>query len=314
VLEGGEWSFDVRHDGKAYFPTNQSGTNGEFGTGSIYDNTDVATLTYSGDTDTGEVFEDVDLAGFRMGSTSIKSRIKPTGSDFGNTSWGITSVTYGATEFTLALDNSLFFTPISDSTWTSYCNEVVLPSTVKEVMSASNRGLDVALRFIDRSVGFDTAVPRPDTVFNSSPEIIYVGSTVTSTSLLGTWPNLSNATATTGTGMMIWPVPSQDIWIDYSYRQQHVDLAAATDLWTNVPDDVLRVIQKLALQNAFSSSIRNDVRMSAKIQQENAVRWARAIAKHDSQPNLRRVPPSFGHRMHHGNIRARWETQLISAS
>ncbi len=61
ILEGNDWEFDVRHDGRLFYPSSQTGTNAVFG-GSVglaaYRNVSstVWSLLSTGDTVSGEVF------------------------------------------------------------------------------------------------------------------------------------------------------------------------------------------------------------------------------------------------------------------
>ncbi len=313
ILEGDDWPFDVRHDGKAFFPSSQSGTNGTFGIGSgIYDTLKTALLVYLGDTDSGEVFADKDLAGFSM-TDPVVARIIPTGTSYPNTSFKIANVEQDVLFFTLTLQNNLHTTPITGAAWTTYANEIMLPSTVKAVTSVSHEEQDVPLEFVGRGIDFDSVVPRQSTSFSSSPEVVFVGSTVTTTGRSGSqWTNISAQTAQTGKGMMIWPIPDDDLQLSYSYRVQHSDLAAATDVWAGVPNDVIHLIEWRAVQMALGSVIQNDEVMARNVERQVEKRRARAQIYLNAQPNRRRVPPMYGQHAH-GNSRRRWASQTVAA-
>ncbi len=320
ILEGDDWEFDLRNDGRLFFPSSQSGTNALFGaslTTTVYQNFTAVDLVYSGDTDSGEVFEDIDVAGFRWSGNSVRARVIPLDTPFGNTSWIITDVDHAATFLRLTLGSNLLFdTPSTNGAWTTYANEVVLPTTVKKVLSVRNEEEPVRLVFANSETEFDQLVPRPTISFSSVPHTVVVGGTITSTSRsAGTaWSGLSpgTVTATTGTGLMVWPIPSADLHLEYSYRVQHADLAAATDVFTGVPQDVIHIIEWLAFQKALDSGIQNDPVAARRAEQQVEKRRLRAQASQSRQPNRRRVPTSF-HTHNHGSSRRRWANQTVPA-
>ena len=57
---------------------------------------------------------------------------------------------------------------------------------------------------------------------------------------------------------MVWPIPSADVHLEYSYRVQHSDLSTATGAWSGVPDNILRAIEWKAFQLALLSGIQPD--------------------------------------------------------
>jgi len=319
ILEGNDWPFDVRHDGELFYPASQSGTNAQFGPQvgtAIYSNTTSILILTSGDTDSGEVFEDFDLASFRCSGNRARVRIIGPDTNFGNTSWIVTNVENASgIGLTMTTSANLYFpTPATNGAWTTYANEVVLPDTVKEVLSVRHEEKDIALKFVDREIQFDHVVPRPSNRFGSVPEVVLVGGTITSTARgsLVAWSTISAEAAVTGTCAAVWPIPDTDTHIQYSYRVQHSDLSAATDAWTGVPSNVIGMIQDLAVQKAYDSGIQNDPVMGARIERNVEKRRQRARNSLMSQPNRRRVPAGFGTRRS-GGERRRWATQEVSA-
>ncbi len=322
ILEGDDWEFDVRHDGRLFLPSSQTGTTAMFGDSfisgnPIYDNGASVSLSTLEDTDSGEVFEDVDLAGFRCSGNSVRSRLLATGSDYPNTSWIITDVTIDASWLVLTLGSNLNLESDAAETgaWTTYANEAVLPATVKDVLSIRNEEEPLRLDFINRDLEFDARIPRPTDSFSGVPEVAIVGGTMTSTSrTTGTdaWTTISDVDARTGVGITVWPIPNTDIHLEYSYRVQHADLSADTDSWDGVPANVIRIIEWLAFQKALDSGIQNDPEAATRAERQVEKRRLRAQASQTRQPNLRRIPTSFGSRGGR-NSRSRWATQSITA-
>jgi hypothetical protein len=321
ILEGDDWEFDVRHDGRLWYPASQSGTHGLFGShwdDAVYENETTVFLFYQDDTDPGDVFEDMDLAGFRCSGNRMRARVVPTDSSFGNTSWIISTVIKGANSFRLTTADNLYFTAPAQADpgdWTTYANEVVLPSAVKEVLSVRNEEEPIRLEFADREIQFDRAIPRSTDSFGSVPEVVIVGGTITSTARVSTgnpWDTISDETAVTGTGCMVWPIPSADIHLEYSYRVQHADLSEDTDEWSGVPQNVIRMIEWRAFQGALDSGIQNDPEAAQRAERQVEKRRLRAQASQSRQPNRRRIPTAFGTRGH-SRSRARWASQSITA-
>jgi hypothetical protein len=319
ILEGHDWSFDVRHDGMMFFPQSQSGTNGQFGGATKWVSPTTATLTYSGDDDAGEIFENaaaIALAAFRMAGDRFRTRIIPTGSsDGGNTSWIVTDIAYGATEITLTLQNNLYLTTdiaTGTNAWTTFANEHVLPSTVKQVLSARHEEQPLTIEFVDKDLEYDQMLPRPFDYFTSTPEIMYVGMTVTSTEMDASFPDNDTVAAVTGMGAAVWPIPNADVRLNYSYRVQHADLAADTDAWDGVPNNIIRLIEWKAYQFACQTGIEDDQKRAILAEREVERRLARALGNDGAQPNRRRVPTTFGaYRV--SNPRRRWASQTITA-
>jgi hypothetical protein len=112
---------------------------------------------------------------------------------------------------------------------------------------------------------------------------------------------------------MVWPIPNADLHLQYTYRVQHSDLAVATDEWAGVPANIIHLISLRAFQMALDSGIQNDPQAAARVERQVEKRLLRAQMKQSRQPNLRRVPTSFGMQPR-GSTRGRWATQSITAS
>ena len=318
ILEGDDWEFDVRHDGRLWFPASQSGTGAIFTSASLpsrYESSNTPVISTVVDTASGEVFNDVDLAGWRMSGNRVRSRIFNGNSIYPNTSWIITDVDRAATQLNLTLGSDLRIDNDDPSgVWTSYGNEVVLPTTVKDVLSVRHEEEPIRLEFVNRSNQFDRWVPRSTDSFSTRPHLVEVGGTITSTSRTATvaWTTISAEAAVTGTGVMIWPIPSADVQLEYSYRVQHADLTTATSAWSGVPAGVIRMIEWRAYQGALDSGIQNDPEAALRAEKQVEKRRLRAQMNQSRQPNRRRVPTEFGYGGG-GSSRRRWSSQSIAA-
>jgi hypothetical protein len=111
---------------------------------------------------------------------------------------------------------------------------------------------------------------------------------------------------------MVWPIPSADLHLEYSYRVQHADLSAETDAWDGVPANIIHAIEWLAYQKALDSGIQNDPQAAARAERQVEKRVLRAKLTQSNQPNRRLVPSSFDAPRGHSS-RRRWATQTISA-
>ncbi len=319
ILEGNDWEFDKRHDGRLWYPSSQSGTFATLTENTIIEGETDVRLQLSGDAATGEVFDDVaaiDLAGFRCSGNRMRSRVVLTGAtSFANTSWIITSVDLAISTMHLVIQDALKLDATAgDVAWTTYASEVVLPTNVKDVLSVRHEDNPLSLEFVDREMGFDKWVPRATDSYSTTPEVVTIGGTITSTARLDTgplWTGISAEAAVTGVGAMVWPIPSADIHIQFSYRVQHSDLSTATDTWTGVPDNVIHAIEWKAFQLAQLSGIQPDPEGARGSEREVERRIARALGNQSRQPNRRRVPRTFGGHPH-GNPRRRWASQSIS--
>ena len=318
ILEGDDWEFDVRHDGRLWFPASQSGTGGVFTSALLpnrYESANTPVISTLLDTAAGEVFNDVDLAGWRMSGNRIRSRVFNGNSIYPNTSWIITDVDRTTNQLDLTLGSNLNIDNDDPSgVWTTYGNEVVLPTTVKDVLSVRHEEEPIRLEFVNRSNQFDRWVPRSIDSFSTRPHLVMVGGTITSTSRTATvaWTTISVEAAVTGTGLAVWPIPSSDLQLGYSYRVQHADLVAATDTWTGVPQNVIRIIEWRAYQGALDSGIQNDPEAAQRAERQVEKRRLRAQMGQSRQPNRRRVPTEFGYG-DRGSSRRRWSSQSISA-
>lgn len=307
ILNGAEWSFDVRTDGRTYFPGRKDGASFTDTDATIWESTTAGTVVTLGVT-----ISDDDLFAFRFTDPRRARIVVDSAADKANTSFivsSINSLAPGNLYVTLTFANPRNIAVESASgEYLLFANEAVLPSTVREVLHARNEEQNLHVEF---STDEDMPVRTFD-AFSDSTESIVVGGTITSTARTGTWPNIAAAAATTGTRIMVWPPPLNDTQIHYSYRVRHSDLSAATDEWANVPQHVTRIIEWRALQYAYQSGIQNDPVRGREAALQVERRLARALAQDDAQPNRRRVPTSFGYEAR-GNPRRRWASQTITA-
>jgi hypothetical protein len=200
-----------------------------------------------------------------------------------------------------------------DLDWETYCHENLLPTTVREVLSVRGEQGDVTLEFVDRVQDFERHIPRPQFFFSDVPEVLYVGGRIQNTqlSVKGAGP-YGPIAQRTGTCAMVWPVPTNDLRLSYSYRVQHADLSAATDEWAGVPNNIIHLIEWKAVEFAYKTGIKNDSKRAMLAEREVERRLARALAQHSAQPNRRRIPTYYGAPFG-SNPRRRWASQTSSA-
>jgi len=283
ILEGYDWPFDTRHDGKAFFPAPiTSTTGGNFTDGSAsgaYDNgTTVDLLKTSTALDTAA---ECDHVGWAF-CDPRRARIVGTGTAMTGTSWIVTNIDHATTKLTLTLSNNLNVAPVTNVAWSLYAIDQVLPSTVRKVLSAANEQQNLSLQWVERESEFDTLVPKMHATTSDTTECIFIGGTITSTARTATnaWNDLSTTTATTGDGIMIWPPPASDTQVNYSYQVQHTPLALASDTFPNVPDDVIYLIEWNAVKQGFETGIANDPQRAQIAYEQSKERLQRALMAH----------------------------------
>jgi hypothetical protein len=310
ILEENDWDFDIRHDGQLIYPAKMSGVAAAVGTSATPDqyNAEPWVTVVTGDGITSPFDEDA----WRLSHANRRSRVVVSGSSaISQTSLIIDDVQVifnAAIRMVLADNPQLEYD--TSLAWETYCNEAVLPATVKEVLSARSEQGDVPLEFVDRAQAFEVAVPRPNLIYSDIPEVLSVGGTINNTqnSVQGD-ATYGPVAQRSGTSAMVWPIPLNDLYIQYSYRIRHSDLSDATDEWAGVPNDVLHLIEWTAVQMAYDSGIQNDPQRALRVESQVEKRRARALAKSGAQPSRRRVPSMF--RAHHrDHSRRRWATQL----
>lgn len=313
ILEEHDWPFDVRYDGKLRNPAKLVGTD-----------VDIIAIVPDDNTTDGIAFtlqsDGADFTETRANASQLtgqyRSRILFTDSTtLANTPFVIEKITSGILNWGGALVNkSVYIDGGNTEGWTAFVHEHVLPSTCREVLSAYSAESDVPIQFIDRTQDFERQIYRTGNIFNDIPEVIMIGGTISNSYFVNSsGPGSYSIASASGIGATLWPIPENEITIDYTYRVQHADLSAATDVWTGVPKDVVRLIEWKALYYANITGIQTDKDLAREVERQVERRLGRALTNYNPQPNRRRVPTDFRNRGYI-NPRRRWSSQTVTAT
>lgn len=275
VLHERDWTFDTLEDGVASFMAPITGTTGS--------------VTYGSP-------DFVFLPGTQAQITRITERpsrlVVTDDASFGNTSWKITRGDYipllgGYVGLVL---NSTFqgTTQSSTAAWTVYSDEIVLPSTVRRVLSVRHEETPIRLEFVQRNLIADSYQPRSYDRTQSQPELVMVGGGGTTT-YTG-----EATTATSGTLMRIWPPPSEAIILNYSYMREHAALSETTDSLLGVPETVIDLITQKAFYYGLISNLENDPRRADLVRRDYELDLVRVYAAYRPDPYRRNVPSMHG--------------------
>lgn len=263
VLEHREWDFDIRHDGILKCVKERTYTTG----------TSVVSLTNIGNTG-------VDVSATYSGS--LRSRVMVTSdATYGDTSFIITNITNTGGNDVYTIGVGWPGSTDGAASLKIFASEYILPSTVRDVLSVRHEEGEIALHFLDKSTELDPALPNPNLDSSDQPEAVYVGSTVRNTTLDGADPSY-------GLGMMVHPIPSENVVIHYSYRYRHPDLTAATSEIENVPAHVEDLIVDAAVARAQMSGVANDPTLAALNVREVRRRADEAVKMTRPDPGRRR--------------------------
>lgn len=160
--------------------------------------------------------------------------------NYGHTSVRVDSgVTVGLTAVTFLEDN--WPGTGGTSTWQTITYEYLLPSTVRQVTEVRHQEGDANLLFEASPEDYYRSFPRPQDDLSSRPECVVVGGEITTTATLG------SQTHTSGLALMVWPVPSAEYQLDYSYVYRQARLDSESSELVRVPAAVEDVIVDLAV-------------------------------------------------------------------
>jgi len=292
ILGRRKWSFLNRDDGRAVFPPKFTGTGMEL------DRT-VGGHTLKIPSPTGDQ-DRLMTENVVMRFRSLEDSIIP------NTSAAIATIVYSGIgpHYTVVTTEAWWGDEVSDatSTWDMFAYEHVLPATVGQVLSVRHEETPLALEFEERYVRFDHAVPRPQDSF-AIPEVAVVGGLAATT-------EDSGGTQRYGVRMAVWPIPSAQTMLRYSYTYVPAALSAGTDVLTGVYENVVRLIEWRAVELAMAST-EKDPEQYAPITRVVAQMYAAAIESDKRAPARRLIPRSFGTGSV-GSYRSRWADQTVT--
>ena len=298
-LNSHEWSFLVRHDAQAWFPALRTETTGAL----PVNNSTTLLLNQSA----ANSWDATDVSKFTAYSQTgrLLVRVKVTGgSTTPETSYPVDTLA-ATTGFPAVLRSE--FRGDSTATATAgfelYSNEFALPTSVRRVLSVRHQETPIRLEFVDKGEGLDRHVPRVTDHSSSQAEVAYVGGLVTGT-------GATTADQATGLGLMIWPLPSADMLVDYSYVYRFAELSADADEWTGVPLEHVRLIESMAFEKALDSNIEDDPSRASRLRGKNEQTRTRLVNADHKAP-VRRVPDELGLPRNLANPRRRWSSQTV---
>lgn len=293
VLDGYNWSFNIRDDGVAQFM--------EPATGTMFSYEDIGVTTYYFRNITHSV-EPLQLAN---GNNIVRFLV--TDDDIvSNTSfplsWLFLRSIAGQYECHMNEDwlGETYVWPNVYANWKLFSFEHILPETVGRVISVRNEETPLRLFFEDRNVVFDKWAPRPHDTECHIPTIVVVGgigdiTTCTSGILIppgGGEPYTYTTPERTGTRMAIWPMPTEPIMLKYTYTYCHPAISADTDVFAGVPENVVHLIEWRAMRLALISTER-DADQAAIAARVEAEMLAAAINSDKRAPKRRCIPGTF---------------------
>lgn len=292
VLDSHEWSFMLRDDGQAFFP-------------GLIETDPTLSIALSKYQSSGSLWNG-SFADSNRWTTPRKSTLVVTGSaDLPNQTYDLTNIS-SSVGIPFTISNSYYGTSIAavDGTaFTVYCNQMALPANVKQVLSVRNEEAPVRLEEVEKYIQFDSIVPRPLEGTSSKPDIVYVGSTVRGTSYNGSTP-LQSA------GIMVWPVPSSDVLLKFSYVARPDEMTTETDFLEYVPDDAEDLICWRAFEKALDSNIEDDPDRALRVRSNNEARTMRLLEADEVGRSRRRVLTPFRNSWMPGPY-SRWATSPI---
>lgn len=148
------------------------------------------------------------------------------------------------------------------TSWKTLTYEYVLPSTVREVLAVKNIETDEPLIFSNSPEEFEEAFPRPWDELSDQPQVACVGGEMRNTEVLG------GGSQDFGLCLRVWPVPSAEYQLDYTYVYRQAKLASSTDNLERVPPAVEDVIVDLAVARVITElekDIQTGIPLEAKV-------------------------------------------------
>ena len=100
--------------------------------------------------------------------------------------------------------------------------EYLLPDTVSKVLSVRHPEFPIQLLEVSPHSSFDEWIPRMHETEDANPMLVAVGGTAVGTVQFG-------GTANRRLRLMVWPVPTAAVQIQYTYKERFSDLVDTTD-------------------------------------------------------------------------------------
>ena len=302
VLGREDWDFLQRHEGSAFFPAPIEYTTDNTAGVSVAERSVAGVIT-------GSQFTASNESDFCSNSLVVRILI-PGDTTFPDTSHRLFYLDAVGATASFGFENTYRGSAVSLGSFTIWSNEHILPATVRRVLSVRDEEGEFQLHFEDRTIELEKALPRPTQRFEDDPPIANVGGVGYETHNNSTTE--FNQTRNTGTVLSIWDPPNVAKDLKYSYIYNHADLSAETDTLEGVPDDIFRIIVRVAYQKALSSNIEADPNMARQVLGENELMIARAKTHYRPMPAVRRTPTPFGSRRS-TRVNPRWDSKSVPA-
>jgi hypothetical protein len=274
VLDSHEWSFMIREDGEAFFPGIHTGGN---------------TMRITQYASTGVFFDSGITPDITNKWTSPRrSRMVSTSStELADQSYPLLSLTSTLNGSFVLQGKYYGSSQVTGGAFKLYANEMALPADVKQVLSVRNEDEPVRLEEVEKYIQFDTIAPRPLDSTSSKPDIVYVGGTVRGTA------DTAGEVGLLSSGIMVWPVPSSDVLLKFSYVSRPNALDSETDTLSYVPEEVQDLICWRAFEKALDSNIEDDPDRALRVRRNNETRTARLLESDEVGRSRRRVLSPF---------------------
>lgn len=273
VLESRTWNFDKRTDGVAVFLHRQTGTELFTYVASTAVRVEKAALTVGWLSDRITYFRvtnDADGPDLTYQVVSAETI----------TIWPATDV-YELTLNFIYSGEALIH--VTDATWELFSPDMVLPTTVRKVLSVRDEEQPLQLVFSERDLMWDREEPR---ILDSDglPQVVMVGGTGTNTY------NADTETAgDTGMVMSIRPPPETQTPIYYSYVYSHPAMTVATDTLSGVPDRIVSLIVDKAFYYCLTGNIEADPVRAPQVMKQYRIDLELAGREDRVTPNRRRI-------------------------
>ena len=293
ILEDHRWPFRARYDGKIRWPAPISSL--------VVTNLDKATtaMTFTAGTSAAATAFNFDT----QDAEPALQILLTSDSNFGSTSYRLSAFNYSGGSGTLVNPWAGTDDP---TTGKVFPTEFVLLDTERVVTSVRHQERPLKLWGLDKDQRMDALYPRPSITFSENPELYYV--------LSGMQATGDSAIGNTGLGLGVWPIPSSDVVIDYSYEARtSAALSAATDTITGVPEQVLDLIKLKAYALALATDIQNDPKRALLVERLVEMRIPRVKRSLDMDRNRRRPLNAFGRRGGGYSLVRPWDKQIVDS-
>ena len=230
ILEEYSWEFQKRSDGRLNLIPSFTGLSAAVTAGSasftISDPGTAATSTVAGD--------------------FVTRLWLPSDSLYPNTSFRVLSSSISGGVWSGQFDSPWTGDTGTGRTWRSFVYEYALPATVRQVLSVISQETPVQLEFEDGDYTFERVCPRPQDYLGGPAERVMVGGEVRGT--------YQSTPSDYKLALKVYPVPTAEAVLDYSYIYRQQRLVLATDELSRVPYAVEDLIVELSTAKVITFS------------------------------------------------------------